>query len=182
MLLLLLLLLSRDSVIWKRFGLVIGFIAHVQFVTTINYGAIANSRTLLNMAHAKSSMSLLGVAWQWIPTMFSASVFYGSGPRLVAPSHNSLYSLLSRAIDHALTAHGLYTLTAGSRLYCSAHGLLPADSLPRNSKLSTPPLTLTTLLSLHWRCLAAALDGGRSSDSGLTSWQAGDHLTPSSDC
>jgi hypothetical protein len=40
-------------------------------------------------------------------------------------SHNSRYSLLSRAIPHALTAHGLY---------CSAHGLLPADPLPPNSE------------------------------------------------
>jgi hypothetical protein len=40
------------------FGLTIGFIVHVQFVTTSNYSAIANSHTLqFTTAHNKSSQS-----------------------------------------------------------------------------------------------------------------------------
>jgi hypothetical protein len=30
-------------------------------------------------------MPSLGIAWQWIPTVSSASVFHGSGPRWLAP-------------------------------------------------------------------------------------------------
>jgi biotin transporter BioY len=68
-----------------RFGLVIGYIAHVQLIPTINYSAIADSHTLLlTMAHTKTSMSALGVAWQQIPTMSSDSVFHGSGPYWLA--------------------------------------------------------------------------------------------------
>jgi hypothetical protein len=42
-------------------------------------------------------MSLMGTAWQWIPTMSSASVFHGFG-------------------SHFLAADELHSLTAGSRL------------------------------------------------------------------
>jgi hypothetical protein len=58
----------------------------IQLVTTVNYSAIANSHTLrLTMAHKKSSMSSLGVAWHRIPTMLSSSAFHGSGPLWLTP-------------------------------------------------------------------------------------------------
>jgi hypothetical protein len=49
------------------FGLVIGFIEHLQNVTTINYSAIANSHTLqFTRARTKSSQSVVStsvIAW-----------------------------------------------------------------------------------------------------------------------
>jgi hypothetical protein len=50
-----------------EFGLVIGFIEHLQIVTTSNDSAIANSHTLqFTTAHTKSSHSAVSspvVAW-----------------------------------------------------------------------------------------------------------------------
>jgi hypothetical protein len=47
------------------FGLVIGFIDHLQIVITSNHIALTNSRTrLLTAVHTKSSTSTLRVAWQ----------------------------------------------------------------------------------------------------------------------
>jgi hypothetical protein len=43
-------------------------------------------------------------------------------------------------------------------------------------------ITYTTLHSLHYSCLAAALNGESSPASELTSSQAGDHDTQTSDC
>jgi hypothetical protein len=55
-----------------RFGLVIGFIEHLQNVTTRNYSVIANSHTLpFTTAPTKSSPSAVFssvVAWQQLPT------------------------------------------------------------------------------------------------------------------
>jgi hypothetical protein len=66
------------------FGLVIGFIALLHFGITNNYSAIANSLTLQSTtARIKSSMSSLGVSWQRILIMSSASVVSGW-----LPSHN----------------------------------------------------------------------------------------------
>jgi hypothetical protein len=92
-----LLILSYDRVIidevWISNWIYCTFI---QLVTSINYIVIANSHTLLlTMAHTKSSVSSLGVAWQQIPTMFSASVFHGSSPCWLVPvSQLSLQSSL----------------------------------------------------------------------------------------
>jgi hypothetical protein len=84
------------------FGLVIGFIGLLKLVTTNSYSSIANSHgLLLTMAHTKSSMSSLGVAWQWIPTMSSVSM---------------LMSLPAGYSPHVLAACELYSLNADSRL------------------------------------------------------------------
>jgi hypothetical protein len=59
--------LSHDGVTIDGFGLVTGFIEHLQIVTTSNYNAIANSHTLqLTTARTKSSHSAVFspvVAW-----------------------------------------------------------------------------------------------------------------------
>jgi hypothetical protein len=69
------------SCVWmtiEEFGLVSGFIEHLQIVTTRNYSSIANSHTLQFItAHTKSSQSAVSspvVAWWQITTMSSASV------------------------------------------------------------------------------------------------------------
>jgi hypothetical protein len=55
------------NVTYKGFGLKIGFIEHLQIVTTSNYSNIANSHTLqLTTARTKSSQSAvssLNVTW-----------------------------------------------------------------------------------------------------------------------
>jgi hypothetical protein len=78
------------------------------------------------VAHAKSSLSSLGIAWQWIPTVSSASML------MLLPAGYS---------PCILAACELHSLIASSRLYCCAHGLLamaqdllPADPLPSNSE------------------------------------------------
>jgi hypothetical protein len=59
-------------------GLVIGFIEHLQIVTTHNYSAITNSHNLqFTTARTKSSQYAVAspvVAWWRIPTVSSASV------------------------------------------------------------------------------------------------------------
>jgi hypothetical protein len=127
------------------FGLVIGYIGLLKLTITNCYSAIANSHTLLlTMAHAKSSMSSLGIAWQWILTLSSASVFI---------------SLPAGYSPQVLAACELHSLTADSRLYCSACGLLtraqdllPADPLTPNSKLnwhSQLPIVIWPLSGPH---------------------------------
>jgi hypothetical protein len=55
-----------------RFGLVFGFIENFQIITTSNYSAIANSRTLqFTTAHTKSSLFVF------------TSRFLGTGPNNV---------------------------------------------------------------------------------------------------
>jgi hypothetical protein len=51
------------------FGLVIGFTGFLQTVTTINYSAITNSHSLQFTIARTKSMSSLGVATQWLPTV-----------------------------------------------------------------------------------------------------------------
>jgi hypothetical protein len=71
----------------------------VQLVTTINYRV--NSRVLfLTMAHAKTSMSSLGVAWQRIPTMSSDSGFKSSqaGDHLTPTAEHWLQLVLPSAV------------------------------------------------------------------------------------
>jgi hypothetical protein len=60
-------MISRDGVTMDGVGLVIGFIEHLQIVTTSNYTAIDNSHSLqLTTAGAKPSKSTVSspvVAW-----------------------------------------------------------------------------------------------------------------------
>jgi hypothetical protein len=60
-------ILSRDMVTTDKFRLVIGFIEHLQIVTTSNYSTNTNSHTLqFTTAHMKSSQSAVSslvVAW-----------------------------------------------------------------------------------------------------------------------
>jgi hypothetical protein len=52
-------MLSRDRVIIVGVGTEIGFIEHLQLVTTSNYNAIANSHTsLITIGHTRSSRSV----------------------------------------------------------------------------------------------------------------------------
>jgi hypothetical protein len=69
-------ILSRVWSDCTGFGLVIGFIGHLQNVTTNNYFAIANSHTLqFTTARIKSqSVSSSVVTWWRIPTISSVSV------------------------------------------------------------------------------------------------------------
>jgi hypothetical protein len=106
------------SGLWTGFSLVVGFIALLKLVTTNSCSAIANSHTLLlPMAHAKSSMSSLVVAWRRIPTISSASVLKslpaGYSPRVFAACEL-----------HSLPADSAHCLLA------RAQDLLPADPLP----------------------------------------------------
>jgi hypothetical protein len=59
--------LSRVRWLWTGFRLVVGFIEHLEIVTTSNYSAIANSHTLqFTTARTKPSQSVLSlpvVAW-----------------------------------------------------------------------------------------------------------------------
>jgi hypothetical protein len=59
--------MSRDRVTVEGVGLVTGFIAHLQIVTTSNCSAIANSHTLqFTIARTKSSQSAVSspvVTW-----------------------------------------------------------------------------------------------------------------------
>jgi hypothetical protein len=75
------------------FGMVIGFITLLKIVATNNYSAIANWHTLqFTIACTKSCKTSLGVAWQRIPTMSSASLLTSlpagchltTGPQLAA--------------------------------------------------------------------------------------------------
>jgi hypothetical protein len=77
------------------FWSVIGFIEHLQIVTTSNYSAVANSHTLqfttvcTNSSH--SAVSSPVIAWRWIPTVYSDSMLTfllaGDGP---SPAYNIL--------------------------------------------------------------------------------------------
>jgi hypothetical protein len=102
------------------FGLVIGFIAHLQLGITSNCSAIADSLTL-QFTTACTVLSVCcvftGCHLVTAPNVIdsSASVFYGTGHHWLMPI-SQLYSLLSRAIPHALMAHRLHSLTANSRL------------------------------------------------------------------
>jgi hypothetical protein len=148
----------------------------------------------LQLFIARSLMHTLYSSLQHVLSLFSLPCLHrlspGNGSELcpllpcsTAPvltgwrlSYNQLYSFPSKAIPHALTAHRLHSLTAYSRLSTRrpTHSLRSPNSLTLNSRL-------TTLHSLHSRCLSAAPSGGRFSASGLTSSQARDHRTPPSD-
>jgi hypothetical protein len=67
--------LSHVWVTIHGFGLVIGFIEHLQIVTKSNYRAIANSHTQQSTTALQSAVSSPVVAWWRIPTMSFASVF-----------------------------------------------------------------------------------------------------------
>jgi hypothetical protein len=60
-------IMSRDSVYCRRgFGLVIGFIEHLQNVTTNNYDSLTElhaPKITVTTAHIKSSHASLAVAW-----------------------------------------------------------------------------------------------------------------------
>jgi hypothetical protein len=51
------------------FGLVAGFIGHLKLVTTINYNRFTNRNLEFTITRAKSSMSSLVIAMQWLSTV-----------------------------------------------------------------------------------------------------------------
>jgi hypothetical protein len=64
--------------LWTGFGLGIGFIDHLQIVTTSNYNTVANSHTLqFTTARTKSSQPAAFspvVAWERLPTADALSL------------------------------------------------------------------------------------------------------------
>jgi hypothetical protein len=72
--------MAVESFIVLKFLVFMEFEGLSKLANTSNRSAIANSHTLqFTIAHTKSSISLLCVAWQRIPTVSSASMF-GSLP------------------------------------------------------------------------------------------------------
>jgi hypothetical protein len=90
------------------FLLVIGFIEHLQNVTTNNCNSLTElptPKTTVTTTHIKSSqfaMSALAVAWWWIPTMCSASMltFFPADDCLTTNSLLQLSCLQHLATDH----------------------------------------------------------------------------------
>jgi hypothetical protein len=89
--------------LWRGFGLVIGFIGHLQIVTTSNYSDITNSHTpQFTTARTKSSQSDAYspvVAWWQIPRMSFASVL-----TFIRPDRYLATNLLSLSLSLMLRA------------------------------------------------------------------------------
>jgi hypothetical protein len=95
---------------WKKeFWLVIGFIEHLQIVTTNNYSAIVNSRTLqFNAARTVA-------AWWRILTMSSVSVFTLLSADDCRTTHSLLQLPDSKVSCHlTLISSSSYSLTKKS--------------------------------------------------------------------
>jgi hypothetical protein len=87
-----------------KFGLIIGFIEHLQVATTRNYNAIANSNTLqFTTTRTKSSQSAVSspvVSWYRLLTMDIPLIV---GSRTL--SQCLIYQLLSNTLTHQPTLH-----------------------------------------------------------------------------
>jgi hypothetical protein len=96
-------------------GLVMGFLEHLQNVTTSNYTAIANSETLqFTTARTKCSQSAVFTRLGRIPTMSSASVltFLPNGDCLITTSYSSNITVSRLYRNHSCSS--LYTLGTDS--------------------------------------------------------------------
>jgi hypothetical protein len=109
--------------------MVMGFTGVLKVGTTTNYNSRTDVHTLQFTAARTVSSFFTGcrLVTASNATDPSASVSHDSGPRWLLPISQldytvPGYSLITRAIPHALTTRELHSLTAVTRLYCSAAG------------------------------------------------------------